>query len=173
MAAGNQASDWTVRWLDPRQVRAKWEPEAVRLSVAIEGGEEVKDARATLAFPVTAPDGYVELSDAKGESLGILKTLEELDAATLSALRAALTARYMIPHILRIVELTEVSPFVLRWRVETDRGHGTFFTESPREAVRYLGHDRIRVTDLAGNYYDIRSLAGLDLASRGILAAFL
>ncbi len=165
--------DLTVRWLQPEQVRARWDADAVRLTLCVGDGPEFLDAGVTLAFPVTEPEGYVELSGGKGESLGILKTLEGLDEGSRRALREALKGRYMIPHVSRIVEVAEVSPFVLKWRVETDRGSGTFFTESPRESVRYLGHDRIRLTDLAGNHYDIRSLVGLDLVSRSILESFL
>lgn len=173
MSGETNAADLAVRWLEPSQVKARWEGDSVRLCVSIEARPEVKDAHVTLAFPVTIPGGYVELSNDKGESIGIVRSLDGLDAQSLAALRSALHMRYMIPHVERIVELTEVSPFVLRWRTETDRGDRTFFTESPREAVRYLGADRIRVSDLAGNHYDIRSLAGLDPQSRDLLAAFL
>lgn len=173
MSEEKQETGLAVRWLEPPQVKARWEGDSVRLCVSIEGGPEVKDARVTLAFPVTIAGGYVELSDDKGESIGILRSLDGLDAASLAAMRSALHMRYMIPHVGRIVELTEVSPFVLRWRTETDRGDRTFFTESPREAVRYLGSDRIRVSDLAGNHYDIPSLSGLDPQSRDLLGAFL
>ena len=165
--------DLTIRWLEAGRVQVRWEPRSVRLIVRIDGGEEVADARVALAFPVTHPDGHVEFSNARGESLGIVKSLHGMAPDSLAALRAALSARYMIPLIIRLFELKEVSPFVLRWRVETDRGDNAFFTESPREAVRYLGHDRVRITDLSGNHFDIPSLSGLDAASRTHLSAFL
>ena len=163
----------TVRWLDPAQVQAQWQSESVRLVVRINGGEEIKNTQATLAFPVTSPNGYVEFSDAKGDSIGILKSLANVAPESLAAIRAALAARYMIPFVVQLVEMKEASPFVLRWRVETNMGAATFFTESTRESVRYLTHDRIRITDLAGNQFDIPSISGLDASSRDILSAFL
>ena len=168
-----EASDLTVRWLEPEQVQAQWEPASVRLTVRIDAGEERRDARATLAFPITFPDGYVELSNSKNESIGVVKLLKGMEPASLAAIRSALAARYMIPLVIRVFELKEESPFVLRWRVETDRGPATFFTESPREAVRYLSHDRIRLTDLSGNHFDIASMAGLDAPSQTLLGGFL
>jgi hypothetical protein len=162
-----------IRWLKPGQVQARWETESARLSVRIDGGEEAVDARAGQAFPMTKRGQFVEIADAKGESLGVLETLDGVDPAARKAIEEALAVRYLIPQIRRIVELSESTTFVLRWTVETNRGDRAFQTESTREAVRYLGPDRIRVTDLAGNQYDVPSLSGLDAASRGILGSFL
>lgn len=168
-----KTSDLAVRWLDPARVRARWEPQSVRLTVRIDSGDEIGDARAALAFPISCADGYVELSDSKGNPIGMLKSLAGMTSDSAAAIQAALTARYMIPCIKRVLEIREISPFVLRWNVQTDRGEISFTTESPREAVRYVGHDRIRITDLAGNHFDIPSLSDLDISSRSFLSVFL
>ena len=162
-----------VRWLEPAEVRARWEPEAARLCLRVAGGEELPGVRAALAFPVTHPGKFIDLSDEKGEAVGMLRSLEGLGAESRSAVEAALAARYLIPRVTRVLELAERVPFVLRWRVETDRGEREFFTESPREAVKYLSADRIRVTDLAGNHYDLPAPAELDARSRALLEVFL
>lgn len=163
----------TVRWLESGQIQARWEPGAARLCVRIGGGEEVRDVQARQAFPTTRPGAYVEIIDAQGTSLGILASLSDLEADAREAIEAALRTRYLIPRIGRILEMTESTTFVLQWRVQTDRGDRTFQTESAREAVHYLGPDRIRVTDLAGNHYDVPSLSALDAESRAVLGRFL
>jgi hypothetical protein len=163
----------TVRWLAPEEVRARWEPDAARLCIRIGGGEEVVDARVALAFPVSAPRKFIDLAGPKSESLGMLRSLEGMDAESRKAITAALEARYLIPQIRRLLELEEVVPLVIRWRVETDRGERTFHTESPREAVRYQDPDGIRVTDLAGNHYDLSAMSELDPASRALLSSIL
>ncbi len=163
----------SVRWLEPGEVAARWEPEAARLSVRIAGGEEQFDARAAMAFPVTAPFEYVDLSDSKGEALGMLRSLEKLDAASRAALEAALEVRYLIPQVSKVLALEELKPFLIRWRVATDRGERTFHTESPREAIRYQGADRIRITDLSGNHYDFPAVSKMDAESRERLAGIL
>jgi len=163
----------TVRWLKPEHVTARWEPEPARISVRIDNGDEIVDAQVRLALPLSRPGTFVNISNAKNESLGILATLDGLDRDTRNAIESALQMRYMIPVIIQILAIQEHSPFVLRWRVETNLGERQFFTESTRESIRYHDVDRIRITDLAGNQYDITSLAGQCAASRGILDAFL
>jgi hypothetical protein len=162
-----------IRWLEPGEVAARWEPEAARLCVRIGTAEELADVRAAMAFPVTAPGEHVELRDAKGEPAGMLRSLGGLEPASRSALEAALESRYLIPQVSAVVELEEVRPFLIRWRVSTNRGDRTFHTESPREAVRYQGPDRIRITDLSGNHYDFPAISRMDEASRERLAAIL
>ncbi|HOX07485.1 MAG TPA: DUF1854 domain-containing protein [Planctomycetota bacterium] len=162
-----------IRWLEPGEVAARWEPEAARLCVRIGSGEELADVRAAMGFPVTAPGEYVELRDAKGEPAGMIRSLESLDAASRAAVRAALEVRYLIPQVGAIEAIDELRPFLIRWRVRTSRGERVFHTESPREAVRYQGADRIRVTDLSGNHYDFPSISKMDDASRERLSAIL
>jgi hypothetical protein len=162
-----------IRWLEPGEVAARWEPEAARLCVRIGSGEELADVRAAMAFPVTANGEYVELRDAKGEPVGVLRSLAPIPQVYRSALEAALECRYLIPQVSAVLVLEEVRPFLIRWRVATDRGERTFHTESPREAIRYQGSDRIRVTDLSGNHYDFPAISKMDEASREKLAAIL
>ena len=162
-----------AKWLSPAAVRARWDAAAARLSVRVGDAEEAADVRVGMAFPVTAPGRFIDLGNDQGESIGMLRSLEGLDQDSRLAIGAALEARYLIPKVVRVRELSELGPFVLCWRVETDRGERTFHTESPREAVRYQTPDRIRVTDLAGNHYDFPSVSGMDEASRALLAAIL
>ncbi len=163
----------TIQWLKPGEVSASWDPTSARLTVAVKGGDEVADASVTLAFPVSRAGRFVEISDSKKESVGMLRSLDGLAPGTRDAIEHALETRYMIPEIESILELGERSPFVLHWRVRTTRGERGFFTESPREAVKYQGPDRIRITDLTGNHYDVPSIPALDPASRALLANYL
>ncbi len=162
-----------VPWLNPHTICAQWDAEAARLSVQIGDSPTVHDVEVRLAFPLSRPDQFLELTNAKGELLGMLAALGDLEAETERALRAALVSRYMVPRITRIVEVAERSPFVLQWRVETNRGERVFRTESPREAIHYLGSHRLRITDLAGVQYDIPDVSTLDSESRTILGRFL
>jgi hypothetical protein len=53
------------------------------------------------------------------------------------------------------------------------QGKRVFFTESAGEAIRHLNTDRLRVTDIEGNAYDLLSVVSLDPASRERLSRFL
>jgi hypothetical protein len=168
-----EGSELAIRWLEPGEVNASWDPDAARLTVRIAGEDEAADASATLAFPVSRPMRFVELSDSKKKPVGMLRSLDGLAGEAREAIAKALQTRYMIPEVQSVLDLGERSPFVLRWRVGTDRGERVFFTESPREAVKYQTPDRIRITDLTGNHYDVPSIAALPAESRTRLDAYL
>jgi len=158
-----------LKWLDDAGLSAVYDVEAARLTLAYPSGEKVADVKVGQAFPVTQPGAYLDFSDSKGEPVGMLRSMESLDADSRRAIAAALATRCLIPIIESVAALDEITPAVILWRVRTDRGERTFHTESPREAVRFLAADRIRITDLAGNLYDIPSLARLDASSRELL----
>jgi len=168
-----EGSELTIRWLEPGEVSASWDPDSARLTVRVSGEEETADASARLAFPVSRPRRFVELADSGKKSVGMLRSLDGLAAGAREAIEKALETRYMIPEVQSVIELGERSPFVLRWRVGTARGERVFFTESPREAVKYQTPDRIRITDLTGNHYDVPSIAALPAESRALLDAYL
>ncbi len=162
-----------IRWLDPASIQAVWHPEAARLTVTIGDEPPIEDAQAISAFPIKNPDAFIQLSDVPGEQGGILPTLDGIPSDALAAIRKALDARYLIPRVSRVLHLNERAPGVLHWKVETNRGERVFFTESAGEAIRHLNTDRLRITDIEGNAYDLPSVASLDPASRERLSLFL
>jgi ATP-binding cassette subfamily B protein len=121
-------------------------------------------------FPLTDPDRFVSLTDARGHELVCLDEPNELDAASRHALFEALGAATFLPVIRRI---EAVAPLDARfeWRVETDRGPVTFVLEQ-EEHVRPLENGRYVVTDSHGMRYLIEQAAGLDAASRRWLGRF-
>jgi Domain of unknown function (DUF1854) len=162
-----------VRWLEPSELVISWDSQATRLTVAVAGQDTIEDAQAALAFPITHPGKYIDIGKAKGESIGMIKSLESLKADSRDALRECIKTRYLIPRISHITDISETSSFVLCWHVDTDRGKTVFHTESTREAVRYQGPGRIRITDLTGNFYDLPDISQLDLTSRTVLDTYL
>ncbi len=144
-----------------------------KLTVRIGREETLEDARVGLAFPIQHPGKYIDICNSKDESQGMLKSPRGLDQGTRIAIEAALEVRYLIPDITSIPDIKEHSAFVLRWTVETSRGQRSFFTESSREAVRYQGPNRIRITDLTDNHYNLPDITALDAASRAILSNYL
>jgi len=162
-----------VKWLVPATLRARFDPESSRLQLQLGPDEEIADARAARAFPVSDPGGYIEFTGPDGQPVGMLRALADLEAGSRGAVEAALRGRYLIPRIERVLELAEIAPFVMRWRVRTDRGELRFHTEGSREALRQQEPDYVCITDLAGSQYCIPSVAALDAASRARLAEVL
>lgn len=159
----------TVKWLESEDLTITYDAVAARLTLHLKSGEEHVDARVIQAFPVSLAGQYVDFSNSKGEAIGMLRSLEKLDEASRKAVNEALRTRCLIPVITGIHDLKEIRPSVIFWRVTTDKGERIFHSESPRESVRFLTLDRIRITDLAGNQYDLPSMSALDAGSRLLL----
>jgi len=69
MTTESAAEQAVLKWLDPAKLQARFEKGAARLSVRIEGGEELGDVSVAVAFPATAPGRNIELGSSKGEPL--------------------------------------------------------------------------------------------------------
>lgn len=166
----NKSDTLTIRWLDGADVSARYNDDAAGLELTMKTGDRVRDAAVSQAFPVSRPGQYLDFRDGKGEPVGMLRNVESLDPGSRRAVSAALAGRNLIPVIRSIGDIQEMGVSVILWKVTTDRGETAFHAESPRESVRFLTPDRIRITDLAGNQYDIPSLSALDSPSRDLLA---
>jgi hypothetical protein len=59
------------------------------------------------------------------------------------------------------------------WDVETDKGHRQFVIRGTTEHVRWLTDDRLLITDVQGNRFEIPSLNGLDRWSQNQIALIL
>ncbi|HEX5100346.1 MAG TPA: DUF1854 domain-containing protein, partial [Polyangiaceae bacterium] len=121
-------------------------------------------------FPLTDPERFVALTDARGHELACFDEPNELDGDSRRALFEALGAATFLPVIRRIEAVTPLDAR-FEWRVETDRGHVTFVLEQ-EEHVRPLENGRYVVTDSHGMRYLIEEATSLDPASRRWLGRF-
>jgi hypothetical protein len=56
------------------------------------------------------------------------------------------------------------------WVIETDRGHCEFDMSDIYKNIRNRSGDRLVLTDIFDNRYEILSLAGLDAPSKALIA---
>lgn len=138
-----------------------------RLYMHTDRGKE-GPVRVKWAFPLTAPDSYVVVSNERREFVGLLKELKHLDADSLNLLKEELEASYFLPRITKIVSIDDQSRMMV-WNVETDRGPRTFEVRSRQRDIRWLSDDHVIITDVDGNRYEIADLKQLDAASRDLL----
>ncbi|MEZ5660161.1 MAG: DUF1854 domain-containing protein [Burkholderiaceae bacterium] len=123
------------------------------------------------AFPLSAPDEGIALVAPDGRELLWIERLAQLDAAARALIGEAMAEREFIPVIQRIISVSGyVTPCA--WTVATDRGEGRFVLAG-EEFIRRLPADSLLITDNHGVHWQIRSLPGLDPASRRILDRFL
>jgi len=122
------------------------------------------------AFPWTAPTRYLSLRDASGEERAFVSDLRVLDAASRTALEAALAQAGFVLDIVRVDSVEE--DFELRtFVVETEHGPRRF--QTPLDAwPREVPDGALVLQDVYGDLYRIRDARRLDPKSRELLWAF-
>ncbi len=144
------------------------------LQVTMEDDRSVLRLSVVRAFPVSDPERFIELRETDGDSVGMLRSMDELDRESKKLVEEALNERYMIPRILEVKELKmEGRHGLIFWRVVTERGEREFYIVSPRDSVQYVSRRRIRLTDAENNRYEITDVGEMSASSRSLLKVFL
>jgi len=154
------------RILDPGHVR--FGRDGSTLNVQIEGGEERKKVSLARLFPLGEPERWISVLDTEGHELGIMQDLGGLDTESRRLVLEELRRRYIVPQIQRILSCKEKFEMV-EWEVQTDRGTTTFLTRNLRDNIQQPDEDRLILTDVDGNRYDIADVGALDTRSRNLL----
>ncbi len=129
--------------------------------------EKVKIAR---CFPWTLRDEYVSVRDGEGKEVVLLKTLDELDAATRKLIEQELAENVFVPQIRRIVKYEDEFG-VISIAAETDRGEVKFQMRN-RQDVRALTPTRAIFRDVDGNLYEVPDFNALDRGSQKYIEQF-
>ena len=139
--------------------------EGTRVQLRKEGEEDWTEVTLVRLFPLTDPNTWISLLDKEGREVGVLLDLVGLSAENHALVQEELRRRYLVPEVSRI--LARKPRFdLMEWTVETDRGPTTFLTRNLREQMQPPGSDRIIITDIEGNRYDVPCLEALDPISR-------
>jgi len=122
------------------------------------------------SFPLTHPESWICICDAKYHELVCIEEPSQLPAEIRKLLLGALAKTEFMPVISRLVDATIGEP--AEWQVETNRGNRTFVLKS-EDDIRTLSDGRIIVTDSDGLRYIIADLQKLDTHSRRTLERFI
>jgi len=146
--------------LDPKQIKITIHKEsALRLEAEGKVYENLSPAK---PFPITSPE-YVIFRDGNGADMCVVRDINELDEDSKRSLRSVLDKVYFIPKIVKI-ERIETSGDEFEWDIVTDKGPRTFRTRG-RMSIIPVG-DRIIITDVNDNVYEIVDVYKLDSKSR-------
>ncbi len=152
------------RYVDPKRVKVTSLPGgAYRAEVM--GERTVLRAKFVRAFPVSNRDRYIEIKDGAGNSVGMMKDLEGMDADSLQCVKSCLEGHYFVPVIREVYSMRGVLEMQV-WHVGTDRGEMEFSVTDVNRNVRHVPPRRLLITDTDQNIYDIPDWSQLDLASR-------
>ena len=121
-------------------------------------------------FPVSNADQYVTLLDTEGVEQGLIRSVKDLDADSRNVILESLEDYYLVPEIVRIVNVIEKYG-TLHWIVDTDRGRKEFDIRNRNSDIRIRPDGRVRVRDSDDNRYTIQDWRALDKHSRKLLIA--
>ncbi len=123
-------------------------------------------------FPFDLEDEFISVQTKDSEEIGIIRRLSDFDEDAADMLLAELERKYFIPRIIEIITLKERRGFSY-WRVLTDIGEMELSFQDTYRSITKVGSDRIFITDISGNRFEIDSLEALDKRSQKKLELYL
>lgn len=140
------------------------------VTLTLKDGTEYTALEPRRLFPVSRLDTYVTLLDSEGVEIALIRSMSELNKESYDAIEYSLNDYYLVPHIIRIVAVTEKYG-TLHWSVETERGFKEFDIRNRNHDVKVYKDGRVRVRDSDDNRYIITDYRKLDKHSRNQLIA--
>ncbi len=165
-----------VVYLDAKVIRFAYDGE----NLTFANSDGVFYPRVTLrrCFPLSADTTYIivrvpEAENDRGQELGIIAQVDDLDPTSKEAVLRELRLFYFVPRIQRILKIKEEFGF-LYWTVETDRGQKDFIMrDSIIGQVRQVSKGRWLVIDINQTRYEIYDFEALDKSSQELLSKYL
>ncbi|HTD73735.1 MAG TPA: DUF1854 domain-containing protein, partial [Steroidobacteraceae bacterium] len=151
------------------ELQLSWAADNDSLSIEAPGAAPLR-VSARRCFPLTDPEHYLSLVDARGHEVCCLESSLELPLESQRALRTALAATELLPHVQRIEAVREQAT-QSSWQVVTDRGARDFVVEQ-EDHIRRLADGRHLITDQHGMRYLVPRPEDLDAKSRKLLSSF-
>ena len=151
--------------VDVHAIRLFREP-AWQLRLTIDDDRSYTRIKVVRAAPLTHPDAYICLLDAKDEEVCLIRDPHELDEQMRRIIDEELDLRYLT-SIIEQVNSVRVEFGTSYWDVETDRGRREFVVQNVTENAQWLGDFRLLLVDVDGNRFEIANLSKLDKKSMG------
>jgi len=117
------------------------------------------------AFPFRYASEYISVRTPKGDELGIVRDIAELNEESASELERELQFRYFLPRVTRVDSVKFKSDLWL-WELQTHLGPTRLAMRNLHEHLQYPGGGRVVLTDLNGKRCEIADWRALDAHSR-------
>ncbi len=138
------------------------------------GDEEYSRVQVVRMFPFTDPDHYISIrtSDENSKEIGIIKDLGDVPKETRELLVAQMNMRYFTPVITKIINIKDEYGYAY-FDVVTDRGECRFTINMGGSSVVHLSENRILISDVDENRFEIPDVMKLSAGERKKLDLFL
>ena len=167
-----------VRYITKDNAEFERSGDFIRMKVRLpddDGNEEEKTYDRIFlhrAFPFDYPYSYISVLDADAKEIGIIQDIDALGEETAAMLRAELDRKYYTPVIRQILSVKDKFGYSY-WKVVTDEGEIEFTCRDTFSSLLKVGGNRVFVTDMDGNRFEIPDLEALDRKSFRKIELFL
>ena len=148
------------------KVRLFREP-AWMLRLSIEDDRSYTRIKIVRAAPLSHPQSYICILDAKDEEVCMFPDLKEVDQEMRQIIEEELDRRYLTSTIER-VDTVRNEFGTSYWEVSTNRGEREFVVQNAENA-QWLGEHRLLLVDVDGNRFEIPDLNQLDSKSLNLV----
>jgi hypothetical protein len=157
-----------IRYLNGASLTVRLPPGAVHPRVEISAELCILAARVRRAFPLSEPERFISLLDGAGKEIGVLRSLDELDAEARAIFQKELDRRYFTPRILHIEHLRQDGG-MWRFRVQSQHGPAQFYVRNWRDSSHEIAQGRFQITSVDGQRFEIEDYESLDERSKALL----
>jgi hypothetical protein len=119
-------------------------------------------------FPFQYTTQYISVRDAKGEEIGVIRDIQQLDKESRAEMDKELQLRYFLPLVTQIDSIKQKSDLWI-WELQTNLGPTRIVMRNLHEHMQYPSANRIILTDINGKRCEIRDWQALDGHSRNQL----
>ncbi|MCR5251659.1 MAG: DUF1854 domain-containing protein [Lachnospiraceae bacterium] len=137
-------------------------------------GKHYEHVKVVRLFPFSDADRYLSIREdgEKAKEIGIIEDLSVLPEETVKLLKEQLDLNYFTPVIQKIYSIKDEYGYAY-FHVKTDKGECRFAINMANNAVTKLSEDRLIISDLDENRFEIRDVNALSQKERRRLDLFL
>ncbi|MBW5448572.1 DUF1854 domain-containing protein [Cohnella sp. CFH 77786] len=154
---------YEIRIIEPGQAYFSRGPGGVFQGVV--DGKSYPEIVVYRVFPFRYASQYISIRDGKGEEIGIIRDIGEMDEESAKELERELGFRYFLPSVTRVDSVKQKSDLWL-WELQTTLGPTKLAMRNLHEHMQFPGGGRIILTDVSGRRCEIPDWRKLDSHSR-------
>lgn len=115
---------------------------------------------------------YISVLDEDNNEIGIISDISLFDDETVKILKRELERKYFIVKIQKITSVKDRYGFSY-WKANTESGEISFTLHDTGKSITKVGDDKLFISDVDANRYEIESYAALDKKSRKFLELYI
>ncbi len=163
-----------IKYLDPENAVFEDKNGFVSMKYKPDDANEKEYDRVFLhrSFPNEMTENYISVQDRDNNEIGMIRDINGFDADTAALLRRELKRKYHVFTVKKISSVKEKYGYSY-WSITDETGEREFTVRDTYKSITKISQERVYITDIDGNRYEIPSLSKLDRRSAKRIEIFL